>query len=40
MQVKTNSGFTTVGLSVRPLPKPENGAESINDHENLLLISF
>ena len=40
MQVKTNGGFTTVGLSVRPLPKPENGAESINDHENLLLISF
>ncbi|MBC7698439.1 MAG: PAS domain-containing protein [Bacteroidia bacterium] len=40
MQVKTNGGFTTVGLSVRPLPKLESGAGSTNDHANLLLISF
>lgn len=33
IQVKTNGGFTAVGLSVRPLPGPEGG-------QNLLLISF
>lgn len=43
MQVKTNGGFTTVGLSVRPLPKsvsPENSSEGGKDTQNLLLISF
>ncbi|WP_240342449.1 CheR family methyltransferase [Methylococcus sp. EFPC2] len=33
LQVKTNGGFTTVGLSVRPLPSQEGG-------QNLLLASF
>ncbi|MBC7786978.1 MAG: PAS domain-containing protein [Methylophilaceae bacterium] len=40
MQVKTNGGFTTVGLSVRPLPKLEYGTGNTNYHANLLLISF
>lgn len=44
IQVKTNGGFTTVGLSVRPFPKSEstleNNLESDEDTQNLLLISF
>lgn len=34
LQVKTNGGFTTVGLSVRPLPT------SLSDDRNMLLLSF
>lgn len=37
MQVKTNGGFTTVSLSVRPFPKSESTDENT---QNLLLISF
>jgi two-component system CheB/CheR fusion protein len=33
IQVKTNGGFTTVSLSVRPLPDPDSS-------QNLLLVSF
>ena len=33
IQVKTNGGFTTVSLSVRPLPDPDGS-------QNLLLVSF
>ena len=33
IQVKTNGGFTTVSLSVRPLP-------DLDDSQNLLLVSF
>jgi two-component system CheB/CheR fusion protein len=33
IQVKTNGGFTTVSLSVRPLP-------GLDDSQNLLLVSF
>ena len=33
LQVKTNGGFTTVSLSVRPLP-------NLDDSQNLLLVSF
>ena len=49
IQVKTNGGFSTVGLSVRALPKLDNKLENLTDHhlennseneQNLLLISF